>query len=410
MKILIAAASFASNLSGVQRHAFNVARCLLPQPEISEMHLVVAPWQRNLTRAAGLPGDVRLATHVAATAKGSLSRNLWYYYGLPKLAVQLGVDLVHLSYPMPIHAAAFHCPTVVTLHDLYPYEIPLNFGFPKFIFNRIVLRQCLRNADAIACVSEATSSRLRRYFPASVWRKAIRVFNSVEAEPLTLNVSPIPGWSGEPFLLSIAQHRRNKNIPLLIRAFDLLLRSGRIESNSKLVIVGNHGPESSKIDRLLSASGLSQCVHLLEGISEQELQWCYRNCAALVAPSITEGFGLPVAEGLLAGCRIVCSDIPAHREVGDVQCWFFALRRDAEAILAETVVAALRTPKTPPIQLPQFAPAVLARQYVALYRRLIASAATVRNSRSSHSIDTAEAARVPVSASDHQHALQFKGK
>ena len=39
MKILIAAASFASNMSGLQRHALNVARCLLPEPEISTLHL-----------------------------------------------------------------------------------------------------------------------------------------------------------------------------------------------------------------------------------------------------------------------------------------------------------------------------------------------------------------------------------
>jgi glycosyltransferase involved in cell wall biosynthesis len=409
VKILIAAASLASNLSGVQRHAFNVARCLLPQPEISELHVVVAPWQRNLAEAAGLRRDVRLTTHVASAAQGSLSRNLWYYYGLPKLAAQLQVDLVHLSYPMPINAAAFHCPTVLTLHDLYPYEIPMNFGFPKFIFNRMVLRQCLRNADAIACVSEATSSRLRQYASPSVWRKAIRIYNCVEAETLAASVSPIPGWIDEPFLLAIAQHRRNKNIPLLIRSFELLLRSGQIESNSKLVIVGINGPESNKINRLLSTSGLLDCVHLLEGISEQELQWCYRNCDALVSPSITEGFGLPIAEGLLAGCRIVCSDISAHREVGDAHCRFFVLRQNAIEPLAEAIAAALREPKPPRVPLPQFSAAILARQYVALYRRLIASA-DVSKVRSSDSIDFASTATVSVSASEHQPALQFKRK
>ena len=43
VKILIAAASFSSHISGVQRHAFNIVRCLLRQPEISTVHLVVAP-------------------------------------------------------------------------------------------------------------------------------------------------------------------------------------------------------------------------------------------------------------------------------------------------------------------------------------------------------------------------------
>ncbi len=410
MKILIAVASFASNLSGVQRHGFNLARCLLLQPEISELHIVVAPWQRNLVRTAGVHRDVRLVTHVADTARGSISRNLWYYRGLPQLAAQLEVDLVHLSYPMPLDAAAFKCPTVVTLHDLYPYEIPMNFGFPKFIVNRLILRQCLRSADAIACVSDATLSRLGLYAPPSVWRKAIRIHNCVEAEPLSTNASPIPGWMHEPFLLSIAQHRRNKNIPLLINTFGSLLRSGRIASNSKLVVVGIGGPESSRINRLLADSGLSQCVHLLEGLSEPELQWCYLNSEVLVAPSITEGFGLPVAEGLLAGCRIVCSDIPAHREIGVANCRFVDLQGNAEEALADAIAVTLREPKSPPVPLPQLSAPILAKQYVALYRRLIASASRVDTRRAAASVSIAAEAEVSLNATGHHSVLQYRGK
>ena len=141
VKILIAAASYASNISGIQRHACNVVRCLLQREEVSFVHLVIAPWQRKLVQAAGIHPDPRLSTHIAEMNPGSLSRNLWHYRKLPELAARLEVDLVHLTYPVPVHAAALTCPTVVTLHDMYPYEIPMNFGFPKFIFNRMVLNQ-----------------------------------------------------------------------------------------------------------------------------------------------------------------------------------------------------------------------------------------------------------------------------
>ena len=63
--------------------------------------------------------------------QSALSRNLWYYRELPMMAEELGVDVVHLAYPVPIHTDAFACPTIVTLHDLYPYEIPANFGLPQ---------------------------------------------------------------------------------------------------------------------------------------------------------------------------------------------------------------------------------------------------------------------------------------
>jgi len=65
VKILIAAASFASNMSGLQRHALNVARCLLLEPEISTLHFVIAPWQQSFFQAEGFLQNARIVTHVA---------------------------------------------------------------------------------------------------------------------------------------------------------------------------------------------------------------------------------------------------------------------------------------------------------------------------------------------------------
>jgi len=396
MKILLAAASYATSISGIQRHAINMARCLLLRPEISALHFVIAPWQCELAQAACLPEDARLKLHIADINRSSLSRNNWYYRQLPKLASQLQVELVHFSYPMPVNTAAFRCPTVVTLHDLYPYEIPMNFGFPKFLFNRIVLRQCLHGVDAIACVSDATRMRLKQYAPFSVWQKASRVYNCVAAEQDSPAQPPIAGWRKDPFLLCVAQHRKNKNIPTLIRAFDRLLRSDEIDPRLKLVVIGMGGPESEAIRHIVIASGLAGSVHFLEGIAEAELQWCYRHCEALVAPSLTEGFGLPVAEGLLAGCRIVCSDIPAHREIGEGHCLFVSLREYAVGALAAAIADALNEPRREPISLPQLSAPVLADQYLALYCRVATSPECTRNTQPTGSIHVAASESGPL--------------
>ena len=338
MKVLIAAASFASNISGVQRHALNLARCLLLLPEISRVALSRGAVAARLCRCCWIACRSPATNPVCRYRPGSLSRNLWSYRHLPELAAQLRVDLVHLSFPTPLKASAFNCPTVVTLHDMYPYEIPMNFGFPKFVFNRTVLRQCLRAVNAIACVSEATRLRLKQYTAPAIWRKAIHIPNCVETPPVPSGQPPIPDWDGEPFLLCVAQHRRNKNITTLIRAFDRLRRFGWIKAGWKLQVVGIRGPETSRLHRLVRAHGLDGSVRFLEGLSEPDMQWCYRNCEVLVAPSLTEGFGLPVAEGLLAGCRVVCSDIPAHREIAEGQCRFVDLRdKPAETLAAPSL-------------------------------------------------------------------------
>jgi glycosyltransferase involved in cell wall biosynthesis len=408
MNVLIAAASFPTKISGIQRHAFNAVRCLLQQPEITALHLVVAPWQTRMVEQAALPKDVRLFVHVGKLNRDSISRNFWYYRELPRIARQLAVDITHFTYPMPINAAAFHCPTALTLHDLYPFDTPTNFGFPKFLFNRLVLRQSLRNADSIACVSESTLLKLRDYTPYGIWRKSIRIYNCVEPARVCSERSPIPGWNSEPFLLCIAQHRRNKNVPLLIKAYEWLLRAGQIRKNTKLVIVGISGPETPAIKELIANAGLSDAVHLMEGLPESDLQWCYRNCEALVSPSSIEGFGLPVAEGMLAGCRVVCSDIPAHREIGGGICHFVPVREDAEVSLAYAISAALREAKPEPVPLPHLSAPVLAKQYIALYRRLIVSTAPARSKPEKNAFGAASSSSSLLE--DHDLALQGRGK
>jgi len=393
MKILLAAASFASNISGVQRHALSLARCLLLRPEVSALHFVIAPWQSDFEQVAGLC-DARLSTHIADISHNAISRNLWYYRKLPELAAQLQADIVHLSFPVPCNSSAFNCPTVVTLHDMYPFEIPMNFGFPKFIFNRAILNQCIRSVDQIACVSDATRNRLKQYAPSSVWKKAVRIYNCVEPEPVSAAESPIPNWRGEPFLLCVAQHRRNKNIATLIRVFHRLLRSREIEPSFKLVIVGIGGPETRTIHRLVATCGLKSKVHFLQGLTEPALQWCYRHCAALVAPSLTEGFGLPVAEGLLAGCPVICSDIPAHREIAEGYCHFVSLRTYPAEALAAATADTLREPKGEAISMPRLSASALAEQYIALYRRLLTSSALAQS--------TGVAASINISTSESQ--------
>jgi glycosyltransferase involved in cell wall biosynthesis len=382
MKVVIALASSSGQLSGVQRHAINLARCLLLRDEITQVHLVVAPWQLEFVlqlmpdAASGYDGRLRL--HAAPIGNNVLSRNFWFYAQLPQLATQLEADVVHLAYPAPVSRAAFNCPTVVTLHDLYPYDIPQNFGFPKMLFNRAVLRQCLRAVDAIACVSQSTHAALMQLDAPLAQRKAAVIYNSVEAQSLSTPVEyPLPHVAGQPFLLCVAQHRRNKNILLALRVFERVLNHDPNTAQPlHMLIVGIPGPETSAIERYIARARLQHRVTLLNGISEGQLQWCYRNCRLLIAPSFFEGFGLPVAEALLAGCRVLCSDIPAFREIGGDRCHYIPLGPSAEQAFADAASAMLDDRPPAAVSLPQLSAPVVAAGYVRLYRSLLPAQTT----------------------------------
>jgi glycosyltransferase involved in cell wall biosynthesis len=366
MKIVVAALSSNRCMSGVSRHAANVVRCLLTRPEISALHVLVAAWEHGYMNQAINRTDARLHIHAVPLKSGTLSRNFWYYRSLPEIAEQLRADIVHIAYPSPIEKKAFSCPVITTLHDLYPYDIPSNFGFPKAYLNRIILKQCLRNADAIACVSDTTRFHLEKRMPETL-AKAVTISNCIEAAPIALKPSFAVKWANQPFLLCVAQHRRNKNILAALHAFKKLLSSDAIDFRTCFLLIGMFGPETRRIEKFIQDSGISRHVVLVSGISDAEMNWCYRNCELLVAPSIVEGFGLPIAEGRMAGCRIVCSDIPAFREVGGETCRFVELGAGAEQEFADAILECLSKRRPLPAQLRHLSPTVIAEQYLKLY-------------------------------------------
>jgi glycosyltransferase involved in cell wall biosynthesis len=371
MRVVLPLISAAADISGVQRHAMNAAMSILRSSEITRLHLIAGPWQKYVLEAmpAELLRDSRLEIEFCETSNTIVRRNLWYYTQLPRMCRSRAADIVHLAYPMPVHRAAYRVPIVVSLHDLYPYDIPENFGFPKVLFNRSVLWHCLRAVDAIACVSRSTRQRLEQLDRRLVFAKATVIHNSVmpSAAP---PIPPKPLNHGDVFLLCIAQHRRNKNILFLLHAFLCLLQSGRITEGRRLVIIGINGPETHAIHRFIQDHALHKEVVLLAGVTEGELQWCYQQCSVLVSPSSVEGFGLPIAEGLLAGSRVVCSDIPAHREIGGSGCCFVPLTTDATQRFANAIAIYAAVPKPSPTALPQLDADAVSSQYLHLYRSL----------------------------------------
>jgi glycosyltransferase involved in cell wall biosynthesis len=54
------------------------------------------------------------------------------------------------------------------------------------------------------------------------------------------------------------------------------------------------------------------------------LSWLYQNCAAMIAASFAEGYGLPLIEAARHGCPVLVRDIPVFREVAQTYAYYFA--------------------------------------------------------------------------------------
>jgi glycosyltransferase involved in cell wall biosynthesis len=252
---------------------------------------------------------------------------------------------------------------------MYPFDLPQNFGYIKSYFQRAMLRSCLHTVDAAACVSHSTLARLEAFEPGIALIKATVIPNAVE--PMQAASSKVPPRPyAEPFLLCVAQHRRNKQIPLLLKIFVELLHTESVDRSAQLIVVGIPGPETHAIHKCIQRYGLQARVRLVMGLTDEQMQAHYQHCEVLIAPSSIEGFGLPIVEGLMAGCRVVCSDIAAFREVGNASCTYVPLDLDVVHRFAEAIMQSLGKPKPQPVAPVGFSLSAVSSEYVRLYQKL----------------------------------------
>ena len=235
---------------------------------------------------------------------------------LPLRLSRARLDLVHFPhYNLPL---AFSGRYVATIHDLFSYRFPeIHSGPIPRATNRLLIANAVRRAREIITPSKATAEEVAVRFPAV----AARIHPIAEAADQrfspTRNTSAEASWLAyyripKPYVLYLGQWKAYKNVPLLIEAF-AQLRSWR--PDCRLVLAGGD-PRHPEIPR--AAEQLAPGSVVLPGrVADDAIPELYRAAAAVVVPSLGEGFGLPVLEAMACGVPIVCSDIPALREIAD---------------------------------------------------------------------------------------------
>jgi glycosyltransferase involved in cell wall biosynthesis len=148
------------------------------------------------------------------------------------------------------------------------------------------------------------------------------------------------GLSHIPYLLWVGSFEPRKNVGTLVQAFSTLVSESDLPHH--LVLVGPHGwLEKDLVDSHLQQQ-ISDRLHVLGVVPEDDLRALYAAADVFAFPSIHEGFGLPVLEAMVQDTVVVCSDIPALREVAadgasfvtstDAESWASAL----EAVIRDS--------------------------------------------------------------------------
>jgi glycosyltransferase involved in cell wall biosynthesis len=115
------------------------------------------------------------------------------------------------------------------------------------------------------------------------------------------------------FWLSVGTIEPRKNQRLLVQAYARYIEAaGR---PMPLVLAGGKGWLMDDFPDHVASLGLSDRVILTGYVTDSELIWLYRNCFANLYPSLFEGFGLPVLEGMQFGAPTLSSSTTSMPEV-----------------------------------------------------------------------------------------------
>ncbi|MGB9634479.1 MAG: glycosyltransferase family 4 protein, partial [Chloroflexaceae bacterium] len=170
-------------------------------------------------------------------------------------------------------------------------------------------RGLIRRAERIVCISEAEAALVSRTFGLGPRQVSVvpTVVALVDEAAANMELSAKAEARAPMCLLSVGRMAPYKRIDRLIAALS------HLPDGYALTLVGD-GPERARLEQLAERYGVRPRLHVAGQVSDADLRAWYRRAGVLVSLSEAESFGRTIVEGLAMGCRVVCSDIPAHRE------------------------------------------------------------------------------------------------
>lgn len=207
-----------------------------------------------------------------------------------------------------IHPPVRRGAVVLTLHDLAFAE---DETFHGEISSELLERTsaAAERADVIVTPTRATRQAAIERLGLDEARVRVVPFGADHTPAELAETPPL----SRPYLLSLGTIEPRKNHLRLLRAWDLLP-----EPRPLLVLIGRRGWQCTNIVAAIEDGTRSGNILWFEAMPDADAFGYLRHAAALVYPSLLEGFGFPPLEAMSMGTPVVAGDNPALREtLGD---------------------------------------------------------------------------------------------
>jgi glycosyltransferase involved in cell wall biosynthesis len=239
--------------------------------------------------------------------------------------------LIHPTYYSDIYGEPWKrskTPLIITVYDMVHERYPDYYDSDGV--KRAQKRQSVFSASHIICISQTTKDDLLNFFP--------QLETPISVIPLGVDCDNLPSHANigqnRKSILYVGGRKHHKNFLFLLDALALLTRE---IPDVRLQVVGR--PFSTTEQAKVNTLNLEPHIVHRGILSEQDMDAAYAQSATLVYPSLCEGFGLPILEAMARHTPVVCSDIPAHTEVGGNGALFFDPHQPAD--LAQNLKAVL---------------------------------------------------------------------
>lgn len=251
---------------------------------------------------------------------GRICNRFWRYLNYPKGDWLIRKkDVVH--FPNFTIIPGTTGKVIITVHDLsfirYPqFTEPKNLKFLKKIFPK-----SLKRADHIITDSEFSKKELIDIYnidPKKITVVLLGVDDKFKTQHTKEEINKIKTKykTGEKYILSLGTLEPRKNIPTLIKAFDLFCQKNP-DTNMNLVLTGMKGWLYEEIFSSIKNQNTKDRIIFTGYILDEELPLIYQGSALFICPSFYEGFGLPVAESMASGIPVITSTAGSLVEVGE---------------------------------------------------------------------------------------------
>lgn len=157
------------------------------------------------------------------------------------------------------------------------------------------------SADEIIAISESTKNDLHSVY--KIPNKKIHV-----AYPGITELPKRKAYKDEePYFLFVGAFKKSKNVPVILRAFQLFVKQSGMPH--QLILVGSDRWPDDEIGQTYAnlQDNVQERIRFLSFVDEKLLSSLYKGATALVSPSIYEGFGLPFLEAQSLGCPVIGS-------------------------------------------------------------------------------------------------------